>query len=122
MLNAKMMTILVCGGRKYDDVAHVQAVLNELLERHGRFVLVNGGAAGADSIAEAWALKECLPVLTMNANWARHKKSAGPIRNKEMAWLAEPDLIVAFPGGNGTWDMIQRGRDLGIEVLKAWND
>lgn len=120
MINNKMMCVLVCGGRDYDDVSFVHKVLDEYLKEHGRFALINGGASGADSIAEAWGLKQCIPVMTINANWRKHKKSAGPIRNKEMAWLTEPDIILAFPGGNGTWNMIERGKALNIPVIKTW--
>jgi len=53
---------------------------------------------------------------TFDAEWHRHGKRAGPIRNQRMLEEGQPDLIVAFPGGHGTADMVRRARQAGIEV------
>jgi predicted Rossmann-fold nucleotide-binding protein len=34
-----------------------------------------------------------------------------------MEW--KPDLVVAFPGGSGTADMVSRARGAGIEVIEV---
>jgi len=51
------------------------------------------------------------------ADWERHGRAAGPIRNQEMA-DAGADLCIAFPYGigKGTYDMIERARKAGIPV------
>ena len=52
--------------------------------------------------------------MEMPADWTKHGKAAGPIRNQKM--LDEcPDLVVAFPGGKGTADMVRRAMKAGID-------
>jgi hypothetical protein len=84
-------------------------------------VLVTGGATGVDTLAGDWAtgvfLREGRPQLEVHpADWDTHGKSAGPIRNQEMAALGA-DLCVAFAGGPGTADMRARATKRGIAVL-----
>lgn len=105
------MRVIVCGGRDFAD----RALLEETLDKLDITVLISGGAVGADSLGEAWARKNEIPYVVMPARWKRHGKSAGPIRNREMAKL-HPDLVVAFPGGSGTKDMIRVAKERGIPV------
>jgi hypothetical protein len=56
------------------------------------------------------------PVAVM-ADWSIGRK-AGPIRNQRMLDEHAPDLVVAFPGGRGTADMVRRARKSGVEVAK----
>ena len=57
-------------------------------------------------------------VETYPADWDRHGKSAGPIRNRQMLAEGHPDLVVAFPDtvSRGTWDMIGAARHAGVKV------
>lgn len=77
-----------------------------------------GGATGADSIAGDWSLnvlkKEAEVYL---ANWNIHKTAAGPIRNRKMLKEGKPDIVVAFPGGSGTSDMIKIATAAGVKVF-----
>ena len=52
------------------------------------------------------------------ADWAKHGRKAGPIRNQRMIDEGRPDLVVAFPGGTGTADMVERARVAGIRVIE----
>src|SRR5690606_30354012 len=70
------------------------------------------------------SLHDALPILARElgwhvvaypADWRRHGRAAGPIRNQEMA-DAGADLCIAFPGGRGTADMVRRARAAGIPV------
>jgi len=38
--------------------------------------------------------------------WDELGKKAGPLRNQRMLDEGKPDLVVAFPGGGGTKDMV----------------
>jgi acyl-CoA synthetase (NDP forming) len=58
----------------------------------------------------------CHHVTSFPANWKKHGKSAGPIRNQLMLDVGKPDLVIAFPGGSGTADMIRRARKAGVPV------
>lgn len=105
------MRVLVCGGRDYDDRARVYTVLDEVNPEW----VIHGNARGADTLAADWARSRNRRVIACPANWARDGKRAGPIRNQNMLGQ-QPDLVIAFPGGRGTADMVQRARKAGIDV------
>lgn len=111
------MKVLVCGGRDFSDSAWVFRVLDSLNPDH----IIEGGATGADAFAQAWAIHRCKTLSTVQADWKRHGRAAGAIRNQEMIDRFNPDLVIAFPGGKGTADMIRRARKAGIEVMEMAN-
>src|SRR5262249_16770583 len=45
--------------------------------------------------------------------WDELGKKAGPLRNQRMLDEGKPDLVVAFPGGGGTKDMVRRAVQAG---------
>jgi hypothetical protein len=49
-----------------------------------------------------------VPVIEFPANWKVYGRAAGPIRNMKMLLEGKPDLVVAFPGGIGTADMVKK--------------
>lgn len=109
------MRVLVCGGRNYFDGETLYATLDKIENIE---LIIHGGAAGADSMARDYANSRDIPCLKHPANWEKYGKRAGPIRNQEMLkW--QPDLVVAFPGGVGTADMVKRAEKAGIEVWLA---
>jgi len=111
------LRVLVCGGRDYDDRDHIW---NTLTAIHGECkisLVIHGAATGADSEGMLWA--DCMPGCKhapFRADWRTHGKAAGPIRNQRMLDEGRPDLVVAFPGGRGTADMVRRAKAAGIEV------
>ncbi|RVT89267.1 DUF2493 domain-containing protein [Rhodovarius crocodyli] len=106
--------VLVCGGRDYADRQRVFEVLDEYRDRAE--VLIDGGAEGADMLAEQWAMSRDVPMLTFRADWQRHGRAAGPIRNGQMLAQGKPTLVIAFPGGRGTADMVRQARTAGVPV------
>lgn len=78
--------------------------------------IVSGGASGADSCGERWASVHELPVKTFLPDWNQHGKSAGIVRNVEMALYA--DALVAFWDGQsrGTKHMIDYANKQGLKV------
>ncbi len=112
------MRVLVCGGRTYQDRARVYAVLDKLHGEAGITYLCEGGARGADQLAREWAYKEGLPQDTFEADWENQGSFAGPARNKRMLEEGKPDLVIAFPGGRGTADMVRKARRAGVEVVE----
>jgi YspA, cpYpsA-related SLOG family len=106
--------VLVCGGRGFHDAA----LMNRTLEAYPITVLIQGEADGADRMAATWAASRRIQVERYPADWRRHGKAAGPIRNQQMLDIGRPDLVIAFPGGHGTADMVRRAIQAGIEVRR----
>ena len=100
------MRILVCGGRDYSDAKGVKTILDE----YKIDLIIQGGATGADRLAYDYAVENNIEVETYMADWKKHKKAAGPIRNKQMLVEGKPDLVIAFPGGKGTQNMLEQAK------------
>lgn len=109
------MRVLVCGGRDYMDKPFLWNILDGIGPPEVSGV-VSGMASGADSFAAEWALRFGFPLYEFPADWRAHGKAAGPIRNQRMIDEGKPDLVIAFPGGRGTADMVRRARAACISV------
>jgi hypothetical protein len=82
--------------------------------------VISGTARGADTFGEDWALANEINIVRFPADWAKFKRAAGPIRNKEMAEFGEA-LIAVWDGRSpGTKNMIKNARHLGLKVY-IWN-
>ena len=85
-------------------------------------IIVSGGAPGADSLGERYAKERGLAVERYPADWSKHGKAAGPIRNEQMASVA--DALIAFPlegaANRGTYNMVRlaKERDLQVRVIE----
>jgi hypothetical protein len=117
--------VIAAGGGRDLAWSH-QRVAAELLARSGgRLVhlVLHGGARGADAAIAQAAQQLGWCSLVMPAEWGRHGRAAGPIRNRELlkqavAWAVAHTspcsiasvLVVAFPGGAGTVSLVQQAR------------
>lgn len=120
LLAGNEFRLLVCGGRDYIDRPMIHFYLNAALENLGdSLVLIAGGARGADSLAEEWARDHEVPVKVFQADWDTHGRKAGPIRNQLMLDEGKPTAVLAFPGGKGTADMIDRATKADVPVYRA---
>jgi len=113
---AEPKRVLVCGGRNYRDNVRVNQCLNLLHAAFGITVVIHGRASGADMLGEYWAKANDVPHLAFKPNWEAYGPAAGPMRNKQMLDEGKPDLVIAFPGGKGTADMVRQARERGVPV------
>jgi len=102
------MKVAVIGGRDFNDYS----LMNEVLSKIDISLLVSGGAKGADRLAEKYALEKSIPTKVFKADWDRHGKSAGYIRNYNI--ILEADMVVAF------WDGISKGTKHGIDLAEKY--
>lgn len=110
----------MCGGRAYADAERMRQVLDEIHEATPISQIIHGAARGADTIAHRWAQQQPrVAVWPFPADWAANGKAAGPMRNARMLAEGKPELVLAFPGGKGTEDMVARARGAGIEVREV---
>lgn len=91
--------ILVTGSRDWTDrqtVWDALAPIARALPADQDLVLVHGGCpTGADAMCDEWARGFGAVIEVHPANWAKHGRAAGPIRNAEMV-NAGADLALAF--------------------------
>ena len=112
-----MIKIIVAGGRNYNDYEFLKLKLNEVLANlpeDDEIEITSGGATGADQMGERFADEYGLKLKVFPADWNKHGRAAGPIRNRNMAEYA--DCLVAFEGGRGTQNMIKTAKELGLKV------
>ena len=119
-----MYRLIVAGGRDFDNYCLLDSKLDYFTMRIDFKLLevVSGKARGADTFGEIWARERGVTVAEFPANWDKHGKSAGYIRNREMAEYSVANgnrgLLVAFWDGNskGTRSMIDLGHSYGLDV------
>lgn len=102
------MKVLVCGGRDYHNKEFLYSVLDEFHKEYNITLIIAGDARGADEMAINWASDTHLHFNMYIADWEAEGKAAGVIRNQRMIDEGRPDFVIAFPGGKGTQDMIDR--------------
>ena len=103
------MRVLICGGRNFDNSKIVGRAMRFVAEQYGEIsCVIEGGARGADYLGKLWAEGQGIPVFECRANWNRYGKRAGHVRNGWMIAHGMPDMVVAFPGGRGTENMMQQ--------------
>lgn len=109
------MKVIVAGSREFNDRELLDRTMRRLYGSQGIIVL-SGMARGADTLGKEWAEENGVVVDKHPADWDRYGKSAGPIRNREMA--KEADALVAFWDGKsvGTKHMINCALLDGLEV------
>lgn len=109
------MRILVCGGRDYNDERRMRDIL-ALQPFHSH--LIHGAARGADMLSDKVARSYSWTIDRFPADWKRLGKRAGFVRNQRMLDEGKPDLVIAFPGGKGTADMVRRAKAAGVKVVE----
>jgi hypothetical protein len=100
------MRTIIAGSRSFNDWNKMKEVMQSI--ECGSVIC--GGANGADLLGKMWAIEHGVPVIDMPADWKKYGKSAGMIRNRDMANIA--DQLVAF------WDGISPGTRNMIDTMK----
>lgn len=100
------MKILFCGNRHWPNYNSILSIVRRLIIRYGpEIIIIEGGAPGADLLARKAAAECGIQYKEFPANWAKHGRKAGPIRNQQM--LEELDA---------KQDMVVRAKKKGVPV------
>lgn len=113
------MRLMLCGGRHFEDVQVIQQELARLHAEQPVTVLIHGSASGLGAAAEAWARRNDIHIVRYPPNWELHGKKAESMRNAFMIQDSRPDLVLAFPGGRHTADLVRRAGAANIAVVSA---
>lgn len=111
------MKTIIAGSRTITGTEGFTAV--EAAIKASKFAItevVSGTANGVDRLGEMWARQVGVPIKEFPADWQEHGKSAGFIRNAEMADYADA-LIAVWDGvSKGTNHMINIAERKGLKV------
>lgn len=126
------MRVLVCGGRDFNDWEYFRDEMEKIAldrfprtepDEYGNYLyavtIIHGAARGADTLAGQWAVINWCPFEEYPADWKTYGKRAGYLRNKQMLEEGRPDLVIAFPGGKGTANMVKLAEEAGIETIRV---
>lgn len=125
----KVFKVIIAGGRNFADYDLVESKLDFILLNKTNIEIVSGACNtgvhtftrpdgtkvyGADGLGEKYANLHGHAVKPFPANWEAFGKSAGPVRNKEMAqYVGQEGGCVCFWDGKsrGTGNMIKNAED-----------
>lgn len=113
--------IVVCGGRTFGQTEGEVSAVREFLRQlnHRRCMIIHGNQDGLDKTAAKLAKQMSFPVANFDAHWRQDGGLAGPGRNARMLDVAEPHVVVGFPGGRGTANMLRQATERDIPVVRV---
>ncbi len=105
------MKLAIIGSRTFEDYSF----LTETLEPYKSKItlVISGAAKGADSLGEKWANQNNIPTLIFPADWDKHGKRAGFIRNEDI--IKNCECCIAF------WDGKSKGTSHSILLCEKYN-
>lgn len=108
------------GTRLCAEPAIVEAAINSSPWSSTITCLIEGGAAGVDRLARAWAQERGIDVITVDAEWRKCGRAAGPRRNRAMIREHAPDgVIVVWDGRSpGSASLVREARRAGVPVFE----
>lgn len=111
------MRCIIAGSREGFTVGDVERAVEQSGWADEITTVLSGGARGVDRDGEEWARLNSKILVIHPADWNRHGKRAGPIRNAQMA--QEADALIALWDGvsPGTQSMIAIARQRGLRVF-----
>jgi hypothetical protein len=111
--------VIISGDRNWHCDALARRVIARLVARHGEVDIVQGAADGVDRAFVEAAFDAGCGVSSFPADWQKHGKKGGPIRNAEMV-AAGADFVIAvhrsLAWSRGTRDLVKRSLEAGIPV------
>lgn len=118
-MNKEPYKVIIAGTRTFDNYPLLCSFCDKCLsqkELTNDIVIISGAAKGADTLGEHYARMKGFAVESHPADWEKHGRAAGPIRNAEMADTA--DALIAFWDGQsrGTANMIETARKKSLKI------
>lgn len=114
------MRVIIAGSRQIDTDQELVWLVADAVVKSGFKIteVVSGAARGIDLAGECWAkaMTPPIPIKQFPADWAKHGKPAGYIRNAQMVDYADA-LIAITKGSKGTAITIDLARRKGIPTF-----
>lgn len=114
------MMIVISGSRDFNNYEVIESkildIIGKLNSNTSSIEIISGGCMGVDKCAEGFAQKNGFKFTEFPANWSIGK-SAGYLRNKQMAEYASAELngvLIAF------WNMKSKGTKMMIDLARRY--
>lgn len=109
------MKTIIAGSRTITSLAIVEQAIRE--SGFDITEVVCGGAKGVDQLGADWAYLHKNRIKWFPADWDKHGRYAGPLRNRAMADYAEALIAVWDGNSRGTKHMIDCATKKGLKVF-----
>lgn len=111
--------VIIAGTRSFADYSLLCSSCDKYLSgkrQSHEIMIVSGAARGADRLGEQYAKERGFQIKTFPADWENNGRSAGYMRNADMANFS--DALIAFWDGQskGTQNMIKTAQKKGLAV------
>lgn len=103
--NQRFMKVIIAGSRTLTSAPRIVSAIHQSGFKIKE--VVSGGCRGVDLIGEDWANGRGIPIKIFFPDWESNGKSAGPIRNRQMAEYADAAVVVWDGNSRGTKNMIE---------------
>ena len=94
------MSIAIVGSRDFKNFDFLEKTILENYKIENITEIISGGAKGADTLAEQFAIKHSIPMSIFSPDWELYDKSAGYKRHIQI--IDNSGEIIAF------WDGISK--------------
>ena len=112
-----MFKLIIAGSREFDNYPLLKEKVDFLLKNVTEDIeIVSGTARGADTLGEKYARENNFQVKLFPADWNKHGKSAGFIRNEEMAKYAYACVVFWMNNSKGTKHMIDLSQKYNLKL------
>jgi hypothetical protein len=111
--------LLVAGSRGYGNYKELSREISAYCEGVTNVTIITGCARGVDYMAGMYARERGLQLKVFLADWKTFGKSAGPIRNRQMARNADAAILFWDGKSKGTKNMIEELRKKGVTSVKV---
>jgi len=119
--------IIIAGGRDFDDYDMLKSEMDTYLfkDRELSYLMsgwpdeveiVSGCAKGADKLGERYGISNGYLIKRFPADWDKHGRGAGHIRNREMAEYAGTCVVFWDGKSRGSKNMIDTARELSLDT------
>ncbi len=116
-----MIDLVFTGGRDHTPDREALMVLFDTYKAHVHV----GCARGVDAAVRDAATACGVDLTVYKADWDRHGKAAGHIRNRAMLEAAKESggkvVVVHFPGGRGTQNCVDTAKTLNLPTI-SWEE
>ena len=107
--------VVVAGCRDYENYDEAKKFIDfciSNIRKENKIIIVSGGCRGADAIGERYAEENGFKIEKYPADWEKYGRSAGPLRNEQMAKIS--DYVICF------WDTKSKGTKSMIEYAQRY--
>lgn len=113
------MRLIIAGSRHYPAGKADELVAKAMQHVPRPAVVLCGCATGIDEAGERWAAANGIPVERHPADWEKHGRAAGPLRNREMAEAADALVLIWDGRSRGSANMLTEARQRKLRIWKA---